>query len=78
MFKGKQAFYKNEVCIYLVHELLINKKIDVDKVLIFTGISRQTLVRYVSTIKNTLADFGFYNVTVFYDRSYDCYRCSVE
>ena len=77
MYRGSQLHYKNDICLYLLAELLLNKKIDVDYTLSLTGISRLTLVRYIASIKNAMCDFGCYNLDIFYDRKYCCYRCVI-
>lgn len=78
MYKGNQYFCKNEICIYLMILLLIDKKLDPIVIMRETNISRLTLVRYISTLKNAMFDFGFYNVRIWFDRSYSVYRCSIE
>ena len=78
MYLGNQSFYKKDICIYILAELLIHKKLDVESILNFTGISRHTLVRYVSSIKNALFDFGYYNIEIYFDRTYSCYRCIID
>ena len=77
MYRGSQLHYKQDICLYLLTELLLNKKIDVNYTISFTGISRHTLVRYIASIKNALFDFGCYNLDIFYDRKYSCYRCII-
>ena len=74
MYKGSQKYYKSDMLVFLVHELLVNKVVDPKKVCIYFDISNRTLASYIRSIKLALFDFGIYYITIEYDRVDKVYK----
>lgn len=78
MFINKSSFTKNDIIIYLVILLLIERKVDSNLIKNKFNLSNNTFYRYISSIKNVLFEFGFYYVDVYYDSTLKLYICSVN
>lgn len=42
------------------------------------NVNFRKIQRYISIIKNVLFNFGFYNITIVYQRQYKVYRCYIN
>ena len=78
MYKGNQTHSKLEIVIYIMTLLLIDRRLDPNYIMQKFNLTPLTLVRYISTIKNSLIDFGIYYIEIFYDRKYNVYRCIIN
>ena len=78
MYKGKQTHSKLEITIYIFNLLLIDRRLEPTYIMFKFNISKQTLIRYIATIKNSLIDLGVYYIDIYFDRNYNIYRCSIS
>ena len=74
MFIGANTNSKLEIVIYLIVTLLEDGKCESNFIKNKFNITNQTLIRYISTLKNAFADFGFYHLDIYYDRENKVYR----
>jgi vesicle coat complex subunit len=74
MFKGNQTHTKMEIVLFMFYKLFTEKTLESNYIKNKFNLSNQSFLRYISTIKNLLAEFGFYVYEITYDRTYKKYR----
>ena len=77
MRMGSNTIPKNELIIFLMIVLLLEGRVDSKIFMIKYNLSNKTFYRYISELKNILADFGLYFIDIYYDRKEHIYRCKI-